>query len=978
VSTHPDNSLIPPVFLASYGEDVVASLAELIIRHNTSSLPDLSQAIVLLPDLQAAPRLRRLLLGLAAEHGVSALIGPQIHTLSGWLSQFGNIPAQPQLAPEQRELMLTEILMEHPQLYGKGSPWTLARSLGELFDELTLHQARLPADYTEFIQILSKAYDARSLVSGALGREASLVHTLWHAWHQQLQMEGVIESSTAHLLKLATCSASLTTNTRLYLAGFHHFSRTELGWLKQLLENRQACVIIEGSNATATNGWKYHPDAVPGGLLELLGQTPHSIDIKTKNPVTEFLDAAYSQQGPPLRERAKLFATHLPQSPVAERMFLYEAANADEEARAVDIQVRRWLLEGHQQIGIVTENRRLARQVRALLEQGGVSIADSAGWALSTTSAAASLERWLQTVEEEFDQQPLLDLLKSPFIFAGQDREQLKTATYRFERDIVRNGNIARGIQRYRLHLENRQQQLPSWTEQTAREIRQLLNQLELAAKPLCEHLQGEHNPKQFIKALQLSMEKLGMQQALAEDDAGSCILRQIDQLSGAAENSRLKMSWREFRSWLGDALERCHFCPPASGSRVQLMNLAQSSLASFDALVIAAVEREYLPGTEAPSPFFNDAVRLELGLPASREHLVERFYLFRRLLQAAPQVLLTLRKEQDGEEIIPSPWLENLRAFHYLTYSLHLSDNGLPALIHNPRAIVFRCDTTALPEPCKKPAPAAPPGLLPRTISASSYQQLMNCPYQFFAARCLGLAPPEAIREALAKSDYGERIHRSLEAFHGDIPNLPGPFQAPFEEHCREQAILLLEQISDQVFADDLEDNFMHRGWLQQWKNIIPDYIDWQIRRNGEYRLKTVEIRCEVDNFTPSAKLRGRIDRMDENNEGIAIVDYKTGPVANREEILSGESVQLPFYALLTNKEINRCEYLQLDNKGVKSCSVLEGEELQYITNGISKRLKNLLEAIHNRANLPAWGDERTCGHCSLSGVCRRQSWPE
>ncbi len=976
MSTDTNNSRIPPVVLTNYGEDALASLANWIIKHHTSSLPDLSQIVVLLSDLQAAPRLRRLLLKAAAGQKAAALLGPQIHTLSGWLNQHAPSPPQPQLSAQQRELMLTEVLMEHPQLFGKGSPWALAHNLAELFDELTLHQARLPADYAEFVQVLSTAYNAGPLVSETLSREAALVHTLWHAWHQQLQSEGVIESSTAHLLKLANCSTATT--TRVYLAGFHHFSKAELIWLKSLLKSRQSCIVIEGDQISGIMGDSYHPDAVPANLINLLGYSPKSANNITKNPVSALLNAVYAQQGLPLRERAQLLSVEQPRSPIAERIFLFEASGADDEARAIDIQVRRWLIEGHQQIGVVTENRRLARQVRALLEQGGVSIADSAGWALSTTSAAAALERWLQTIEEEFDQRPLLDLLKSPFIFAGQDREQLKIITHRFEHDIIRNGNIARGIQRYRQHLKNRQHVLPSWTEQTAQEIRQLLNQLEQAAKPLFGHLQGKHYPQQFIKALQLSMEKLGMRQTLIDDDAGSCIIQQIEQLADAAINSQLKMNWQQFRSWLGDTLERCHFSPSISGGCVQLMNLAQSGLAHFDALIIAAVEREYLPGTGTPSPFFNDAVRVELGLPARQEELTERFYLFRRLLQAAPQVLLTLRKEQDGEEIIPAPWLENLRAFHYLAYSLPLGDNGLSSLIHDPQAIVFQSDTMALPPLRQAPAPAIPPGLLPRTISASSHQQLMDCPYKFFAAHCLKLAAPESIREALAKSDYGERVHRCLEAFHSDLPHLPGPFRASFDRCHQEEAILLLEQISEQVFAADLEDNFMHRGWLQQWRKLIPDYIDWQFRRADEYQLKTVEAICEVKNFTSSVDLRGRIDRIDQNVAGTAIVDYKTGSVASREEILSGESVQLPFYALLANDEPNRCEYLQLSNNGVKSQSVLEGEELRNITNGINRRLKELLDAIGSRGKLPAWGDKQTCSHCSLTGICRRQAWSE
>ena len=105
---------------------------------------------------------------------------------------------------------------------------------------------------------------------------------------------------------------------------------------------------------------------------------------------------------------------------------------------------------------MVTEDRRLARRVRALLERAGIALQDSGGWALSTTSAAAALERWLETVEEDFAHQPLLDVLKSPFVCPPQEREAHLASVHRLEQDIILHEQIARGLERYRRHLDYR------------------------------------------------------------------------------------------------------------------------------------------------------------------------------------------------------------------------------------------------------------------------------------------------------------------------------------------------------------------------------------------------------------------------------------------------------------------------------------------------------------------------------------------
>jgi len=275
-------------------------------------------------------------------------------------------------------------------------------------------------------------------------------------------------------------------------------------------------------------------------------------------------------------------------------------------------------------------------------------------------------------------------------------------------------------------------------------------------------------------------------------------------------------------------------------------------------------------------------------------------------------------------------------------------------------------------------PKPCASSSLIPSIASASAYQQLVDCPYRFFIAYCLKLAAPERVREALAKSDFGERIHRCLEAFHTDLPDLPGPFHPPFEESRRDEAIRLLEEIAEQVFADDLEDNFLHRGWLQQCMDLIPGYIEWQLQRAAAFRVQQTELEFtrEMTEFSPSVRLRGRIDRLDDGEKGMAVVDYKTGNIPTREEILKGESVQLPFYALLMENQIVRAEYLQLTSQGVDSRVILEGEELASLTEQIGQRLSSLWQAIGRGSPLPAWGDEFACNRCSFAGICRRQTW--
>ena len=1005
---------LPPqkVQIIPYGEDLLQGLAEQIITTHADTLPDLTGISILLPTPQAGLRLRRLLLEQAEAHKYTALLGPSIDTFSHWVGKQGG-RNRPVLSEHQRELMLVEALINHKYLYGQGNPWTLADSLLELFDDLNEVHIKLPDQLETFLDQINTAYglanqtliNKNHIDNDSLMGEARLVHTLWQAWHQQMQESGVIDRHTDYLLKLKASQKPLATDHQnrqmIYLAGFTRLSAPECEWIKYFMAQGQARLLLQSSKPPCSlppfQKNEYHPDNVVKEILDALDTTADFPDPFDR--YGQCLDTIFSAEQTVLQDRATRFAQANPQSPIASRLKLYEATSAEKEAHAIDLQTRRWWIEGKRNICIVTENRRLARRVRALLERSGIELEDAAGWALSTTSAAASLERWLESIEEDFAYQPFIDLLKSPFLLPEQDRNTLLSSVYRFEQSIVLKENIARGLSRYRDHLHYRQNRLPEELAAGYDDIYSLLETIAAAAKPLLPYLDGkQYSPATILISLNESLDTLGFTTAMSQDAAGQRILEELQQMSAATHNSSLLMSWTEFRTWLGRTLERFNFEPPAQSGQVQLMSLGQSSLSRFDGLIIAGAEREYLPGSPAYSPFFNDGVRQALGLPGYTEQLSQKFYHFRALLESANNILITRRTEQDGEDVVASPWLERIQSFHRIAYGDNLVDVELQELVNQPDMLI-----TSVSDPLPQPIPANPSAVLPATLfpehlSASGYQQLMNCPYQFFAARCLKLEPPEAIREMLEKSDYGERVHLCLHAFHSNVPGLPGPFPALLSIHNIKDAIGCLEDIAAAVFAQDLEDNFLHRGWLKRWQEMIPDYVYWQLERQDHWRVQTTEATLIAKREAPrpdtGVTLRGRLDRIDTSPEGLGVIDYKTGATPNEADILDGEAVQLPFYALLTehglNKPVARVEYVALDyhNKTrssnrrgkpkVETVGTLEGEELQTLALAVATRLDKLSHDIQTGSPMPAWGDEMTCGYCQMSGVCRREAWQE
>jgi len=962
------------IVLIPFSDDPLQRLTHHLLEHHAHQLPDLTSTTILVPDVQVAPQLRRHLLDGAIQRGHAALLSPRILTLGEWLEQF---PLnEPVVGQYGRELILIEALRAHQALFGAGSLWTLADALLDLFDELTLNQVGLPDNLLHFQRRIAQAYGRVADSHTAMEMETRLVHTLWHAWHVQLRDSKQIDAATATLLRLR---ASLQTvhHAPLYLLDPCGRSRAEHEWLRALLERNQAVLFVQGELASSEKHEGYLPDRWMQKLLQDVA--PATSGHGEDTPLSRLLHSVYDPSEIPMRDRAVIFQRKCAESPLQGHMEIFSADNAEHEARAVETQVRLWLLEGRRDIGIVTENRRLARRVRALLERANIQVNDAAGWALSTTSAAAVVERWLECVEEDFPWRPLLDLLKSPFFFSEDERTTHLSTVYRFEQQIVHNDNIGSGLARYRAGIVKRQQLLKPHGGSDYLLMLELLDRLEKAAKWLSPCIaESSLDAGRMIDLLQASLRDAGLVASLGKDAAGVRLIDELQQMRSAAGGDRYPMDWQEFRTWLGRTFERYNFRPQVNGHTVHMMSLAQSTMHRFDALILAGAEQEYLPGAENTSPFFNDHVRRTLGLPTRELHLAKRFHLFRRLPESARQLLITHRHEENGEEVLISPWIEILGAFHRLAWGELPKAVSLRLLVDAPASEVARRDAP-LPAIESRPAPMLPQKQIPRIISASSYQQLIDCPYLFFAARGLRLAPPDTIREALEKADYGQKVHRCLQAFHDGLENLPGPIGFPLSTANRNNAIELLLEIADAEFLHDSTSRFENRAWLKRWQALIPAYIDWQIERTREWHVLHHEELCERSDVIDSIVLHGRLDRLDQGKKGVAVVDYKTGIVAKKGDVLQGEAIQLPFYALLAEnnvRHVSQVEFLRMDEGKVATPVVLEGEELEQLQKAIRGRLDVLVEQMRTGTLLHAWGDEKTCGRCKMEGLCRRQMW--
>ncbi|MGD2140627.1 MAG: PD-(D/E)XK nuclease family protein [Burkholderiales bacterium] len=905
--------------------NALVHLAGKLIADFQETAPDLTGAVVVLPNLHAAGTLAR---ALGTQAGRPLLL-PKMTTLTTWAAEQP-LPCE-QLPDVVREAGVFAALRSR-DWFESADLWHVAGELSTLLDELTQYEIALPASLDEFERALEAAYQAKS--GEAMQFEARLVYELWHALSQP--RSGAVDPVAGYQLQLAAIAG--VASRPLYAIGLPEAVPAERAFFEEYARRAPVTICeIDANLPVASASARFYVSVWPRA------------DVQKDT----------------LRERAATFARQCPHSPIEASMRFYGAPGLEHEARAVDTQVRSWLNEGCSRIAVVALDRLVARRARALLERASVMADDETGWIFSTTSASTVVIRWLDAVSSGFYHQELLDLVKSPFIFAGWP--QRREAVFELER-AIRARSVVAGINACRSALNIAD-------EDGSAVAGQLLDRLEDAARILRrDRRRGLH---EWMSLLFASLAALDVEDGLRADPAGLQLLEYLQRLARDLAVSDALFSFSEWRRWLDRQLESAEFRDSGVSSPVIFTQLSLTRLREFDAVVLTGCDVAHLPGADAGSVFFNQSVRAQLGLPTHEQRMAQITDDLSGLLSRSARVLVTWQEMRNGEQNLLSPLFERVEVFHQLAWGNDLGSTQLAALIARAQVQAPQSLPVPMPMPHAFPAPSVAQHDLPTRISASGYNSLVACPYQFYGRYVLGLREPDEVREEMEKRDYGEYVHRSLRRFHQRYPVC--------SKVAREQLERALWEISSEVFRPATEGSYLSHAWALRWRSTIAAYLDWQIEREAQgWRFHAAESEHVIEIALPDATvlhLEGRIDRIDvreaDSGDELAVVDYKTRSVTDLRAAICepGEDVQLPVYAAVLGAQKTReTFFLALDGKQVKAVAI--DEEVSSSAGNAIERLVDLFARMREGAALPAQGVEPACRYCEMSGLCRKRYW--
>ncbi len=617
---------------------------------------------------------------------------------------------------------------------------------------------------------------------------------------------------------------------------------------------------------------------------------------------------------------------------------LYQARGLEDEAQSAAQTILNWLQEGKTQIAIVPQDRVVARRLRALLERAQVMVSDETGWKLSTTRAAAVLASWLELVSSDAQTVALLDFLKSPFLFA--DPAQAQQQSMAIERALVK-AKLAGGWNAVNHSLAA----LPaekSLIEGMAREA---------------GRFSGRKRIDEWVSTTTEAFDALGMLRAMGEDKAGRQVLDMLALLAVECAGLSEQFSLAEWRALVNLQLEQSEFIPATTDQRVVMVPLNGTPLRRFDAVMVVGADADHLPSSSSETLFFAHAVRSELGLSTRESQHRQQLRDFAALLLSCPTVVLSWQGQRDGEHNPASVWIQRLQ--------LCLARAKAPPLHLHTVALPLQTMQMHLPQP---PQPSAA-ALVPTRLSASGYNSLVACPYQFFATRMLGLSSLESLSELPEKRDYGDWLHQILFGYHQALQQAPTPLA---------QRADLLTAISASVFDAILEHNPAALGFQARWNKAMPLYLEWANAHEAEgwqFAFGEHVVEKPLPWQGGSVTLHGRIDRIDRNAQGeLLVLDYKATEHASlKKRLTHREDHQLAFYGLLAEPEPAGASYVAIDGSKAGAVPV---ELFADWRAALQAQIQTGMQAIAEGHPLPATGISKTCQWCEVRGLCRKGAW--
>ncbi len=248
--------------------------------------------------------------------------------------------------------------------------------------------------------------------------------------------------------------------------------------------------------------------------------------------------------------------------------------------------------------------------------------------------------------------------------------------------------------------------------------------------------------------------------------------------------------------------------------------------------------------------------------------------------------------------------------------------------------------------------------------LSATAIEGYFNCPYANFLSRGVKLVEREELN--IKSNDLGTMIHLVGETFAKRVD-----FNKD-EEYIKEFASEIFNEVASQQQYKRYQNS---ESGKRKFEFIKEEAIKFCLglynsSKHSKLKPKYLEVyfggkyypAISVDTKHGKMKVTGKVDRIDSDGKNMAIIDYKTGQIHNKEiNLYTGQNLQLYLYAKAFSDKLKPIGvyYFPVSNKFVNeneiSECVLVGKTLfdRECAKLIDDNLENTDKSVYTNANL-------------------------
>ncbi len=573
---------------------------------------------------------------------------------------------------------------------------------------------------------------------------------------------------------------------------------------------------------------------------------------------------------------------------------IMESAYPEAEAQAIALLIREAVAEPEKRVALVTPDRGLARRVVEHLERWNLAADDTAGRALSDTTAGRLLLQLAEVAGEAAAPVSLVAALGNPLVRVGDERGKWLDALRAFERRL-RGPRPAPGLAP--LGAIAARARVSEWWQEAEDILAPLLAADNL---PLAD----------WLDRLAEAGEALAGPALWSRED-GRTLAAFVEDLRLHAREVDTMLADEDLAAVLRDAMEAIAVRPPYGGHpRVAIYGLIESRMARADLIIAAGLNEGTWPARPATDPLLAPAVLRALGVPGADFRIGLSAHDLAAVL-GAPEVVLSRSRRDERGPAIASRFLLRVQALLGELGDAHREDAALKlatAIDYAPQAPAYQ-----------RPAPRPTPDQRKVTLSVTGLDRLRADPYQFYASNILRLPDLDGLDADPSPAWQGTLAHEILEEWHKS--------GRPLAE----------------IASEKLADMNPHPLTRALWRPRLLKALEWvaeEIAANPAR--KPVLFEEDGKLAWRGVTLKGKIDRLDRMEDGsFAVVDYKTGKPPSGAQVQEGYALQLGTLGLMVEHgafpgakgNASRFEYWSLaKNKdggfGYVETPVLEGRK--------------------------------------------------